>query len=57
MDLITYKQLVFDYHLKIFFVCNISFLLLIFPNFAFVVKLRRNENIIKIVREIKNTKR
>lgn len=52
MDLITYKQFVFSYHVKIFCVCNIAFLLLIFPNFAYVVKRRKNENIIKIFHEM-----
>lgn len=53
IDLITYKQLVFDYHVKRLCVCNIALLLLIFPNFAYVVKVRRNENIIKILLEMK----
>ena len=53
MDLITYKQLVFDYHIKRFWVCNIALLLLILPNFAFMVKVKRNENIIKILLEMK----
>jgi len=53
MDLITYKQLVFDYHIKMVCVCNIALLLLIFPNFAYVVKVRRNENIIKILLKMK----
>lgn len=57
MDLITYKQLVFDSHVRIFWVCNIALLLLIFPNFVFVVKVRRNENIIKILLEMKKTQR
>ena len=57
MDLITYKQLVFDSHVRIFWVCNIALLLLIFPNFAFVVKVRRNESIIKILLEMKKTQR
>lgn len=53
MDLITYKQLVFEYHVKIFCVCNIVLLLLVFPNFFYVVKVRRNENIVKIFLEMK----
>lgn len=53
MDLITYKQLVFAYHVKMLCVCNIVLLLLIFPNFAYMVKARRNENIIKILLEMK----
>ena len=53
MDLMTYKQLVFGYHVKIFYVCNIALLLLIFPNFAYVVKARTKENIIKILLEMK----
>ena len=53
MDLITYKQLVPGYHVKILCVCNIALLLLILPNFACVVKARRNENIIKILLEMK----
>ena len=53
MDLITYKQLVFGYHVKMFCVCNIALFLLFLPNFAFVVKVRRNENIIKILLEMK----
>lgn len=52
-DLITYKQLVFNYHVKVFCVCNIALLLLLFPAFAYMVKARRNENIIKILREMK----
>lgn len=53
MDLITYKQLIFDYHVKKLCVCNIALLLLVFPNFAYMVKVRRNESIIKILLEIK----
>lgn len=53
MDVITYKQLVFDYHVRMFWVCNIALLLLIFPNFAYVVKVRRNENIIKMLIKMK----
>ena len=57
MDLIAYKQLVFDYHTRMFWVCNIALLLLIFPNLAYVVKIRRNENIIKILFKTKETER
>lgn len=57
MDLIAYKQLVFDYHARMFWVCNIALLLLIFPNLAYVVKIRRNENIIKILFKTKETER
>ncbi len=53
MELITYKQLIFDYHVKMLYVCNIALLLLIFPNFAYMVKVRKNENIIKILLEMK----
>ena len=53
MDLIIYKQLVFDYHVKMFCGCNIALVLLIFPNLAYVVKVRRNENIVKILLEMK----
>lgn len=57
-NLITYRQLVLDCHAKIFCVCNIALFLLIFPNFAYMVKARRNENIIKILLETKiNAKR
>ncbi len=53
IDLITYKQFVFDNHVKRLCVCNIALLILIFPNFAYEVKVRRNENIIKILLEMK----
>lgn len=33
--------------------CNIALVLLIFPNLAYVVKVRRNENIVKILLEMK----
>lgn len=56
MDLITYKQLVFDNHVKKLCVCNIALLILIFPNFAYLVKVRRNENIIKILLEMKKSR-
>jgi len=49
MDLLTYKQLVLDYHVKMFWMCNIALLLFIIPDFAYVVKVRRNENILKIL--------
>ncbi len=52
-DLTAYRQFTFDFHVRRFWVCNIVFFLSVFLNFALMVKVRRKENIIKILLKMK----